>query len=216
MPEPRMPGSETSVELGDHRLEPRVQAPRAPHRLGAAPGPSDGPGIGDLLAPGLAVIFVGFNPSLPAWRAGHYYANPANQFYRLLHESGLTPRRLRPAEDAALLGYGIGVTDLLTGVPSARAGDRPAAEYRAAAGALRAKLEHYAPRVVCCNGLGVFTHYFGHRPSGAGLQPDLRIGRSLVAVTPSTSGLANGRAAERLAAFRAVAAAVQDDAHHLP
>lgn len=211
-----MPESEASVAPGCHRLTPCLQATRAPHRLAALPGVSDGPGVGDLLAPGLAVIFVGFNPSLPAWRTGHYYANPGNQFYRLLHESGLTPRRLRPAEDAALLGYGIGVTDLLTGVPSARAGDRPAAEYRAAVGALRAKLERYAPRVVCFNGLGVFTHYFGRRPSGAGLQPDRRIGRSLVAVTPSTSGLANGRAAERLAAFRAVAAAVQDDVHHLP
>ncbi len=172
----------------------------------------DGVGVGDLLAPGLAVVFVGFNPSLPAWRTGHYYANPGNQFYRLLHESGLTPRRLRPEEDAELLGYGIGVTDLLTGVPSARAGDRPAAEYRAAVGALRAKLERYAPRVVCFNGLGVFAYYFGRQPDGIGLQPGLHIGPSLVAVTPSTSGLANGRHADRLAAFRAVAECVIRDA----
>jgi double-stranded uracil-DNA glycosylase len=165
-----------------------------------------GVGVGDLLAPGLDIVFVGFNPSLPAWRIGHYYANPGNQFYRLLHESGLTPRRLRPEEDADLLGHGIGATDLLAGVPSARAADRPARDYRAAREALRLKLEGYAPRVVCFNGLGVFTHYFGEPPSGLGPRPDRRIGVSQVAVTPSSSGLANGWAAERLAAYRAVAA----------
>jgi TDG/mug DNA glycosylase family protein len=173
-----------------------------------APQPARPPGIGvgDLLAPGLDVVFVGFNPSLPAWRTGHYYANPGNQFYRLLHESGLTPRRLRPEEDADLLRHGIGATDLLAGIPSARAADHPARDYRAAREALRLKLEGYAPRVVCFNGLGVFAHYFGAPPLSLGPQPDRRIGVSLVAVTPSSSGLANGRAAERLAAYRALAA----------
>jgi TDG/mug DNA glycosylase family protein len=166
----------------------------------------DGVGIGDLLAPGLDVVFVGFNPSLPAWRTGHYYANPGNQFYRLLHESGLTPRRLRPEEDAQLLHYGVGATDLLAGVPSARAADQPARAYRAAREALRLKLEGYGPRVVCFNGLGVFTHYFGAPPAGLGPQPGRRIGVCQVAVTPSSSGLANRWAAERLAAYRAVAA----------
>jgi TDG/mug DNA glycosylase family protein len=166
----------------------------------------DGVGLADLLRPGLELVFVGFNPSLPAWRTGHYYANPGNQFYRLLHESGLTPRRLRPEEDVALLDYGIGVTDLLAGVPSARAGDWPAAEYRAARAALRAKLEAASPRVVCFNGIGVFVHYVGRAPARLGMQPDLRLGPSLVAVAPSSSGLANGRAGERLTVYREVAA----------
>jgi TDG/mug DNA glycosylase family protein len=177
---------------------------------GGAAGPptplAAGPGLGDLLAPGLDLVVVGFNPSLPAWRAGQYYATPGNQFYRLLHESGLTPRRLRPDEDAELLRYGIGVTDLLAGVPSARAGDRPAREYRAAGAALRRKLEHCAPRLVCFNGRGVYTHVFGTPPDSLGPRPGQLIGVSQVAVTPSSSGLANRWAAERLAAFRAIAA----------
>ena len=41
-----------------------------------------------ILRPGLDVVFVGFNPSLPAWRTGRYYANPGNRFYRLLWEVG--------------------------------------------------------------------------------------------------------------------------------
>jgi double-stranded uracil-DNA glycosylase len=161
--------------------------------------------LADLLRPGLAVVFVGFNPSLPAWRTGHYYANPGNQFYRLLHASGLTPCRLRPEEDARLLEHGIGVTDLLTGVPSARAGDRPAAEYRAARAGLTARLLGAAPRVVCFNGLGVFAHYLGRAPVGIGVQAGVLIGASLVVAAPSSSGLANRWQAERLAAYRAVA-----------
>jgi TDG/mug DNA glycosylase family protein len=172
-------------------------------------GEHDRHGLGDRLAPGLAVVFVGFNPSLPAWRTGHYYANPANQFYRLLHVSGLTPCRLRPEEDTELPRYGIGLTDLLPGVPSATAGDLPAGRFRAAVPALLTKLEQYAPRLVCFNGLGVFQYVFGYRPATVGVQPGLRLGASLVAVTPSTSGLANGREADRLAAFRSVAECVK-------
>ena len=159
----------------------------------------------DLLRPGLRVVFVGYNPSLPAWRTGHYYANPANRFYRLLCDTGLTPRLLRPDEDRTLPDHGIGATDLLP-LPSARADQVPAAAFRAAAAATRARLVACAPRAVCCNGVGVFRHLFGRRPAHLGRQPDLHIGASAVFVVPSTSGLCNGRSAERSAAFRELAA----------
>ena len=157
-----------------------------------------------LLRPGLRVVFVGYNPSLPAWRTGHYYANPGNRFYRLLHESGLTPRLLTPPEDRTLPDFGIGATDLLP-EPSARADLVSADRFRAAAPGLLAKLGAHAPRAVCCNGIGVFRHLFGRGPVRLGLQPDVSIGASAVFVVPSTSGLVNGRAAERLAAFRELA-----------
>ena len=44
--------------------------------------------------------------------AGAYYAGPGNKFWRILHESGLTPRRLAPEEFALLPDVGIGLTDL--------------------------------------------------------------------------------------------------------
>lgn len=157
-----------------------------------------------ILAPGLDVIFVGFNPSLPAWRTGHYYANPGNRFYRLLFESGLTPRLLAPDEDRTLPDHGIGAVDLLP-VPSARAELVPAAEFRAAGPALLARLTVLAPRTVCCNGVGVHRHLFGAAPARLGRQPDRRVGNSAVFVVPSTSGLCNGRSAARLAAFQELA-----------
>ena len=159
----------------------------------------------DILRPGLAVVFVGYNPSLPAWRTGHYYANPGNRFYRLLFDSGLTPRLLTPAEDRTLPDFGIGATDLLP-VPAARADLVPAERFRAAAPALVAKLETHAPHAVCCNGIGVYRHLFGRPPTRLGLQPDHRLGPSALFVVPSTSGLCNGRAADRLAAFQELAA----------
>ena len=158
----------------------------------------------DILRPGLAVVFVGYNPSLPAWRTGHYYANPGNRFYRLLFDSGLTPRLLTPAEDRTLPDFGIGATDLLP-VPSARADQFPAERFRSAAEATLARLAAFAPRAVCCNGIGVFRHLFGQAPGRLGRQPDVTIGRSAVFVVPSTSGLCNGRSAERAAAFRELA-----------
>ena len=154
----------------------------------------------DILCPGLRVVFVGYNPSLPAWRTGHYYANPGNRFYRLLFESGLTPRLLSPHEDRDLPNYGIGATDLLA-EPSARADLVPGERFRAAAPALLKKVADFAPCCICCNGVGVFRYVFGRAPARLGRQPNLLIGQSAVFVVPSTSGLVNGRAAERLAAF---------------
>jgi TDG/mug DNA glycosylase family protein len=158
-----------------------------------------------ILRPGLDVVFVGYNPSLPAWRTGHYYANPGNRFYRLLFEAGLTPRLLSPAEDRTLPAYGIGAVDLLA-VPSARADLVPAAEFRAAAPALLRRLADLAPRAICCNGVGVHRHLFGAPPERLGHQPDRSVGPADLFVVPSTSGLCNGRAAARLAAFRELAA----------
>ena len=167
----------------------------------ASPAPVEGPGLPDLLAPGLELVIVGYNPSLPAWRSGHYYANPTNSFYRLLYEGGLTPRLLRPEEDGLLLGYGIGATDLLAGCPSALAADLPARRYREATEGLRRKLEAVAPRLVCCNGLGVFRHLSGRRPAGTGLQEGVLLAGAPVYVVPSSSGAACALAAERREAW---------------
>jgi double-stranded uracil-DNA glycosylase len=69
--------------------------------------------LSDIVAPGLRVVIVG---TIAAWHRAeqeHYYAGPGNQFWRLLHESGLTPRRLEPDEDDQLPNHGIGLTDLV-------------------------------------------------------------------------------------------------------
>ena len=48
----------------------------------------------DYLAPGLAVVLVGINPSRYSAEVGHYFANPRNRFWRAFNAAGLTPEPL--------------------------------------------------------------------------------------------------------------------------
>ena len=70
------------------------------------------PIVPDLLAPSLRLVFCGTAPSRVSKERQAYYANPGNRFWRTLHEAGLTPTRLAPAEYPKLLAFGIGLTDL--------------------------------------------------------------------------------------------------------
>ena len=169
----------------------------------------DLPALPDLLVPGLALLFVGYNPSVHSARRGHYYAGPGNQFWRLLALAGLTPRIYTPDEDRALLALGIGITDLCP-IPTPGIDDLPRAVAIAGRGALAAKIAHYRPRIVSFNGKATFERFFGQAPVGWGAQ-DRRVGAapSLVFVTPSSSGRANGVQTEREAAYRALGALVR-------
>jgi double-stranded uracil-DNA glycosylase len=66
----------------------------------------------DVIGPGLRVVFCGTAVSAASARRAAYYAGPGNKFWATLYEIGLTPRRLRPAEYASVLDYGLGLTDL--------------------------------------------------------------------------------------------------------
>jgi TDG/mug DNA glycosylase family protein len=66
----------------------------------------------DLIAPSLRVVFVGTAAGRRSADLGHYYAGRGNRFWRTLHEIGLTPRLLAPAEFNELLPLGIGLTDM--------------------------------------------------------------------------------------------------------
>ena len=157
-----------------------------------------------MLEPGLDVVFVGYNPSRLAWRTGHHYANPGNRFYHLLHDAGLTPRRFMPAECRDLLDLGIGLADLLHEW-SPRADDFPRATYLAALPGFRRRLARAAPRAVMLNGIGIYRLVFDRSPAHLGRDADARLGSAAVFVAPSSSGLANGRTRERLAAYRELA-----------
>lgn len=156
----------------------------------------------DIIAPGLAVLFCGFNPSVYAALRGHYYARPGNRFYLLLHRAGLTPRCYTPDEDHTLLDLGIGITDLCP-IPTPGVADVPKAVAEAGRAALTAKIERYQPAIICFNGRATYERYFGRAPRGWGVQSD-RIGTSRVFVVPSTSGRANAVSTVREAAFIAL------------
>jgi double-stranded uracil-DNA glycosylase len=140
----------------------------------------------DYLGPGLEVVFVGINPGLVSARRGHYFANPRNPFWRLLHESGLTPRLLDPTEDHLMPDLGYGLTDVVKR-PSRGAADLAASEFRAGRPLLERKLLAAAPRVVCFNGRAAFDGFFGPgRFEGFGRQR-VTVGPARVYAVPSTS-----------------------------
>ena len=70
------------------------------------------PILPDLLSPGLKLVIVGTAAGRASAKEGFYYAGKGNRFWRVLHEVGLTPIELQPAECGRLLHYGIGLTDL--------------------------------------------------------------------------------------------------------
>jgi TDG/mug DNA glycosylase family protein len=168
----------------------------------------DLPSLPDILVPGLTLVFVGSNPSIRAGQTGHYYAHPGNRFYPLLHESGLTPRRLRPEEDVLLPRFSIGLTDLYDR-PSRRADDVPDAVYRAGRARFLEKMLRYQPRWLCCNGARVYQNLTGAQgPITFGPQAEPVAGCP-VFVVPSTSGLASALTTVRREAFVALAVAVR-------
>jgi mismatch-specific thymine-DNA glycosylase len=138
----------------------------------------------DYLQAGLRLVFVGFNPGTRSAALGHYYAGRGNLFWPLLSASGLIPETLTYKEDYRVLEFGIGLTDLVKrSTPSSA--DLSAAEARAGATILHAKLLTYAPRVVCFNGKGVYAWY-AQEPVRLGLQAET-IAQARVWVMPSTS-----------------------------
>ena len=56
------------------------------------------PILPDLLPHNLKVVFCGTAAGTQSAQAGAYYAGRGNKFWRILHETGLTPRQLAPHE----------------------------------------------------------------------------------------------------------------------
>ena len=138
----------------------------------------------DYMAPGLDVVFVGINPGLYSAERGHYYARPANLFWRALNESGLTAERLGPEDDERLPAFGMGLTDVVAR-SSRGSADLSADELARGGRALLSRVRRCVPRIVCFNGLTGYRACFG-RAATPGLQPD-RIGQTRGYVVPSTS-----------------------------
>src|SRR5919198_6142308 len=69
--------------------------------------------VTDVIAPDLAVLFVGINPGLYSGAMGHHFARPGNRFWKALAGSGFTPGLLSPFDERRLLDHGLGITNLV-------------------------------------------------------------------------------------------------------
>jgi double-stranded uracil-DNA glycosylase len=166
--------------------------------------------IPDVVAPGLRVLFSGINPGLYSAATGYHFARPGNRFWPALHRSGFTARQLAPREQGQLLAVGLGITNLLDRA-TARADELGAAELRAGARHLAAKVAELRPRWLAVVGVTAFRVAFARPRAAVGPQPD-RIGATRVWVLPNPSGLNASWPAPRLeAAFRELRLAAQAD-----
>jgi TDG/mug DNA glycosylase family protein len=183
------------------------------------PGPADleaarNRTIPDVLAAQgeLRVLFCGINPSLYSAATGWHFARPGNRFWPALHLSGFTPRRLAPAEQHLLPGYGLGITNLVARA-TAQATELNDAELRAGADRLTALIRRHRPRILAIAGLTAYRTAFGHPRAAAGPQPPPQEGPP-VWVLPNPSGLNAQWTLDAIAAaFSAVRAAVTDQDH---
>ncbi|HYZ91331.1 MAG TPA: mismatch-specific DNA-glycosylase [Actinomycetota bacterium] len=157
----------------------------------------------DVLAPRLRVVFCGINPGRVSAAAGAHFANPRNDFWRLLHAAGFTPRQLTPAEQSDLLRYGVGVTNAAMRTTRG-SGDLRKPDFAGAAARLERLADELKPAWIGFVGKEAYRGVFGERPT-LGVQ-ERGLGETRLFVLPSTSP-ANAAVpwSERLHWFRELA-----------
>ncbi|HET8606302.1 MAG TPA: mismatch-specific DNA-glycosylase [Gaiellaceae bacterium] len=194
------------MRRGDpHRRRPARHAAAGPqHGTGSLPAealttPSDVP---DVLAAGLRCVFCGINPGRVSAAAAAHFANPRNDFWRLLHDAGFTPRLYAPEEQLALLELGIGVTNAAYRTTPG-SGDLRKRDFAGSAERLERIARELRPLAIAFVGKEAYRGAFRERPE-LGLQ-ERRLADTLLFVLPSTSP-ANAAVpyAERLRWFRAL------------
>ncbi len=163
----------------------------------------------DRLGAGMRVLFVGINPGVRSATIGHHFAGLSYRFWKLLFEARLVPEQLRAEDDARLVEFGYGVTNL---VPRPTPGIdtlRPA-EYVDGLDALKRKVRRWKPPVVAFVGVTLFRSIFkvpAWEPVALGLRRRERFEGARVFVLPNPSGRnANFSYAEMLGAFRSLRA----------
>lgn len=140
--------------------------------------------VPDVLAPGVRVVFCGINPGRASAAAGAHFANPRNDFWRLLHATGFTPRLYEPREQHELLALGIGLTNAAFRTTRGSS-DLRAADFAGARERLEAIAEELAPDVIAFVGKAAYQGVFRERPQH-GLQRR-QLGATELFVLPSTS-----------------------------
>ncbi len=151
----------------------------------------------DVIAPGLNILFIGFNPGVRSAETGHHFAGPSNRFWKLLAESGLTPRRYKPEEDFDLTGLGFGITNIVPR-PTRAAAEITKEEFIEGRKKLITKLKRYKPLIACYEGIGVYREAAQITEVTCGLQPQSIAPGVIDFVVSSPSGLNRIPYAEQL------------------
>jgi TDG/mug DNA glycosylase family protein len=147
----------------------------------------------DYLEHNLKIISIGLNPSPISVKAGYYFANPRNRFWKALNRSRLVNGELQPGAAAMqelFMKYKIGFTDLVK-KPTRMGHELRTADYREGAAVLKEKLHRYQPGIAWFHGMETWKNYLKY---AEGIEMDIpwgkqkhSIGKSRVFVTPNPS-----------------------------
>jgi TDG/mug DNA glycosylase family protein len=147
----------------------------------------------DLLAPGLRLLSIGLNPSLPSVAAGFYFAHPRNRFWRALNGSTLLREPVRPGRSAMkqlLQREGIGFTDVVKR-PTRGARDLRNTDFQEGATLLLAHLQRYQPTIAWFHGKVAYRNFARHAGLETGIcdwgEQRARLDATRIYVTPNPS-----------------------------
>ena len=164
--------------------------------------------VPDIIAADLAVLFCGINPGLYSAATGFHFARPGNRFWPALHAGGFTPRLLAPSENRLLLGWGYGLTNIVSRA-SARADELSTAELLAGRRRLEQKIRRFRPRWVAILGITAYRTAFELPRAALGRQQET-LGGAGIWVLPNPSGLnAHHQPAHLAREFKKLRAAVR-------
>lgn len=145
----------------------------------------------DVICDRPSILFVGINPSATSGRVGHHFAGPGNQFWKLLHAAGLTPRELAAADDQRLVDFGYALVNLCTR-PTQTAAELTRAERERGRARLVRTVRQIQPAVVALVGVTLYPLVVGgpaaRATPGPGPKPE-RVEGARLFVVPNPSGL---------------------------
>ncbi|CAG8402049.1 unnamed protein product [Penicillium salamii] len=160
----------------------------------------------DTIPSNLILLLVGVNPGIMTGISGYAYAHPSNLFWKLLHSSGITSMRHKPADTYKLPGlYSVGNTNIVER-PTRDASMLSRAEMNAGVPVLEAKVAAQRPEAVCLVGKGIWEAVWRVRRGRSIRKEEFRYGwqegenmgvcegwaGAPVFVATTTSGLAAG------------------------
>jgi double-stranded uracil-DNA glycosylase len=132
-------------------------------RRRSAPAPAAASAVPDVLGPGLEVVFCGINPGFVSAAAAAHFANPRNDFWRLLQAAGFTSRLYEPAEQFEVLREGIGLTNAAPRTTRG-SGDLRRGDFAGASERLQRLAEELHPGWLAFVGKEAYRGTFNERP----------------------------------------------------
>src|SRR2546430_14464798 len=140
--------------------------------------------VPDVLGASLRVVFCGINPGRVSAAAGAHFANPRNDFWRLLHAAKFTSRLYSPDEQHDVLKEGIGLTNAAFRTTPG-SGDLRRADFEGAAERLERIARELKPKWVGFVGKEAYRGAVGERGEAGG--QERRPGEARLVGLPSTA-----------------------------